>query len=97
MPEPLEAAYVDGLLPSFNSGYHEWAPRYDIADVQRTIRKPSQWMEGTDAGICIVGEACSNDQAGVEGAYCTAEPVLNDFFGIEPIIDNTCYPFICPE
>jgi hypothetical protein len=31
----------------------------------------------------------------VEGAYCTAESVLNDFFGVEPIIDNTHYPFIC--
>jgi hypothetical protein len=33
----------------------------------------------------------------VEGAYCTSESVLNDFFGIEPIIDNKAYPFICPE
>jgi len=23
--------------------------------------------------------------------------VLNDFFGIAPIIDNTNYPFICPS
>lgn len=97
VPEPLEAAYVDWSLPPFNAGYHEWAPHYDIADVQRKIRKPSQLMEGIDAAIYIVGEAYSNDQAWVEGAYCTAESVLNDFFGIEPIIDNRCYPFICPE
>ncbi len=54
-------------------------------------------MDNTDAEIYIVGEAYSNDQAWVEGAYCTSESVLNDFFGIEPIIDNRCYPFICPE
>ena len=44
----------------------------------------------------IVGETYSNDQAWVEGAFCTAESVLNDFFGIAPIIDNKNYPFICP-
>lgn len=97
VPEPLEAAYMDWSLPPFNAGYHEWAPHYNVGDVQRKIRKPSQLIEGKDANIFIVGEAYSNDQAWVEGAYCTAESVLNDFFGIEPIIDNKEYPFICPE
>jgi hypothetical protein len=96
VPEPLEARYMDWSLPPFNAGYHEWAPHYDIADVQRKIRKPSQLIEGVDADIFIVGEAYSNDQAWVEGAYCTAESVLNDFFGIAPIIDDRQYPFICP-
>jgi hypothetical protein len=96
VPEPLEATYMDWSLPPFNAGYHEWAPHFDIGDVQRKIRKPSQLIEGTDANIFIVGEAYSNDQAWVEGAYCTAESVLNDFFGIEPIIDDSQYPFICP-
>lgn len=95
VPEPLEASYVDWSLPPFNAGYHAWAAHYDIADVQQKIRKPSQLIKGADADIFIVGEAYSNDQAWVEGAYCTAESVLNDFFGIEPIIDNTHYPFIC--
>ncbi|MBS1635682.1 MAG: hypothetical protein JST26_07140 [Bacteroidetes bacterium] len=97
VPEPLEAAYMDWSLPPFNAGYHEWAPHFDVADVQRKIRKPSQLIAGKDADIFIVGEAYSNDQAWVEGAYCTAESVLNDFFGIEPIIDDKEYPFICPE
>lgn len=97
IPEPLEAAYMNWSLPPFNAGYHEWAPHFDVGDVQRKIRKPSQLINGKDADIFIVGEAYSNDQAWVEGAYCTAESVLNDFFGIEPIIDNKEYPFICPE
>ncbi len=97
VPEPLEAAYMDWSLPPFNAGYHEWAPHFDVADVQRKIRKPSQLIAEKDADIFIVGEAYSNDQAWVEGAYCTAESVLNDFFGIDPIIDNRAYPFICPE
>lgn len=95
VPEPLEAAYMDWSLPPFNAGYHAWAAHFDIADVQQKIRKPSQLVPGADANIFIVGEAYSNDQAWVEGAYCTAESVLNDFFGIEPIIDDRNYPFIC--
>jgi hypothetical protein len=97
VPEPLEASYMDWSLPPFNAGYHAYAGHYDICDVQQQIRKPSQLIEGADANIFIVGETYSNDQAWVEGAYCTAESVLNDFFGIKPIIDNTNYPFICPD
>jgi hypothetical protein len=95
VPEPLESRYMDWSLPPFNAGYHAWAAHFDIAEVQQGIRKPSQLIAGADANIFIVGEAYSNDQAWVEGAYCTAESVLNDFFGIEPIIDDTNYPFIC--
>jgi hypothetical protein len=97
VPEPLEVRYMDWSLPPFNAGYHAYAAHYDIADVQQKIRKPSQLIEGADANIFIVGETYSNDQAWVEGAYCTAESVLNDFFGIKPIIDDTNYPFICPK
>jgi hypothetical protein len=95
VPEPLEARYMDWSLPPFNAGYHAWAAHYDIADVQQKIRKPTQLVPGADADIFIVGEAYSNDQAWVEGAYCTAESVLNDFFDIKPLIDDTHYPFIC--
>lgn len=96
VPEPLETRYMDWSLPPFNAGYHAYAAHYDVCDVQQKIRKPSQLLNGVDANIFIVGEAYSNDQAWVEGAYCTAESVLNDFFGVTPLIDNTNYPFICP-
>jgi hypothetical protein len=96
VPEPLETCYMDWSLPPFNAGYHAYAAHYDVCDVQQKIRKPSQLIEGADASIFIVGEAYSNDQAWVEGAYCTAESVLNDFFAIKPIIDPAQYPFICP-
>ncbi|MES2945320.1 MAG: hypothetical protein V4772_20835 [Pseudomonadota bacterium] len=96
VPPPLETRYMDWSLPPFNAGYHAWAAHYNVCDVQQKIRKPSQLIEGADANIFIVGETYSNDQAWVEGAYCTAESVLNDFFGVEPIIDDAEYPFICP-
>lgn len=96
VPEPLETRYMDWSLPPFNAGYHAYAGHYNICDVQQKIRKPSQLIDGADADIFIVGEAYSNDQAWVEGAYCTAESVLNDFFDIAPLIDEKHYPFICP-
>jgi hypothetical protein len=97
MPEPLEAAYVDWSLPPFKAGYHEWAPHFEIVDVQQKIRKPSRLVPNADVNIFIVGKAYSNDQTWVEGAYCTAESALNDFFDLKPIIDNTEYPFIALE
>ena len=96
VPEPKETRYLDWSLPPFNAGYHAYAAHYDIGDVQQKIRKPSQLIPGQDANIFIVGETYSNDQAWVEGAFCTAESVLNDFFGITPIINDKDYPFICP-
>ena len=97
IPEPLETCYMDWSLPPFSAGYHAYEAHYNVCDVQQKIRKPSLLIPGEDANIFIVGEAFSNDQAWVEGAYCTAESVLNDFFGITAIIDETNYPFICPQ
>ena len=52
---------------------------------------------GQDAlPVYIVGAAFSNDQAWVEGAFCTAESVLHDFLGIPTIADTAHYPLICP-
>lgn len=96
VPEPLETRYMDWGLPPFGAGYHAYKSHYDMGAVQNMIRKPSQLIPDTDAPIYIVGETYSNDQAWVEGAYCTAESVLNTWFGIEPIISEEYYPFIIP-
>ena len=95
VPTPLETVFMDWSQKPFGAGYHAWAAHYDICDVMANIRKPSRLAPGLDAEVYIVGSAYSNDQAWVEGAFCTAESVLNDFFGIAPIIDPTNYPFIC--
>ncbi|MBT8231727.1 MAG: hypothetical protein HKN51_09360 [Saprospiraceae bacterium] len=96
VPEPLETRYMDWSLPPFNAGYHAYKSHYNMGDVQQKIRKPSQLIKGKNANIFIVGETYSNDQAWVEGAYCTSESVLNDFFNIKPLISEKNYPFICP-
>lgn len=96
VPEPLETKYMDWSLPPFRAGYHAYYSHYNIGDVQQKIRKPSTLVKGKDSNLFIVGSTYSNDQAWVEGAFCTAESVLNDFFNIEKLIDDTEYPFICP-
>ena len=96
VPEPLETKYMDWSLPPFKAGYHAYYSHYNIGDVQQKIRKPSTLVDGKDSNLFIVGSTYSNDQAWVEGAFCTAESVLNDFFNIEKLIDDTEYPFICP-
>ncbi|MFT4535093.1 MAG: hypothetical protein ACI9P5_002458, partial [Saprospiraceae bacterium] len=97
VPAPLETKYMDWSLPPFKAGYHAYYSHYNIGDVQQKIRKPSTLIKGKNTNIFIIGSTYSNDQAWVEGAYCTAESVLNSFFNIKPIIDEKNYPFICPE
>lgn len=95
VPLPLETVFMDWGLNPFGAGYHAWAAHYDICDVMQRVRKPSLLTDGPNASIYIVGSAYSNDQAWVEGAFCTAESVLNDFFGLKPLIDTSVYPLIC--
>ena len=96
VPNPLETVFMDWSQKPFSAGYHAWAAHYNIDDVMQKIRKPTQLMDdGVDANLYIVGSAFSNDQAWVEGAFCTSESVLNDFFGLKPIISEEYYPFIC--
>ena len=95
IPEPLETVFMDWGLKPFYAGYHAWAAHYDICDVMQTIRAPAK-LAGTGAQVFLLGSAFSNDQAWVEGAFCTAESVLNDFLGVPTVADTTNYPLICP-
>ncbi|MCA9537776.1 MAG: FAD-dependent oxidoreductase [Myxococcales bacterium] len=95
VPRPVETVYMDWGQNPFGAGYHAWAAHYDICDVMQRIRRPSSLTDGPAANIYVVGSAYSNDQAWVEGAFCTAESVLDDFFGMTPIVDDPAYPFIC--
>ena len=79
IPEPLETKYMDWSLPPFNAGYHAYFSHYNIGDVQQKIRKPSSLVKGKNSNLFIVGSTYSNDQAWVEGAFCTAESVLKRF------------------
>ncbi len=98
IPKPLETVVMDWGLAPFGAGYHGWAAHYDIADVMQKIRTPAK-LGGAEADqeetVFLIGSAFSNDQAWVEGAFCTAESVLTEFLNLETIADTTKYPLIC--
>jgi hypothetical protein len=94
VPDPIEGYLMDWGLNPYQAGYHAWAARYSLCDAMQKIRKPSS-LVGADLPFYIVGSAYSNDQAWVEGAFCTAESVLTEFMGLPPFFDTSDYPLIC--
>ena len=97
VPPPLETVLVDWGLNPFGGGYHAWAAHYDITDVMQQIRAPGRMAGASQSRLFITGSAFSNDQAWVEGAFCTAESVLVDYLKFPCIISNQDeYPLICP-
>jgi hypothetical protein len=99
IPEAIESYYMDWGLPPFGAGYHAWAAHYNICEVMQKIRRPSLILPGgSEQNVFIVGSTYSNDQAWVEGAFCTAESVLTDFFGLQPLLPPNVlkdYRLIC--
>ena len=59
----------------FGAGYHAWKAGCDVKDVMKYMRKPN--VEDT---IYICGEAYSDKQGWVEGAFCEAEKMLQEHF-----------------
>ncbi|AOT08307.1 flavin monoamine oxidase family protein [Pseudoalteromonas luteoviolacea] len=97
IPKPLETTFMDWGHNPFGAGYHAWASHYNICKVMQDIRTP-ELLAGMDksANVFIIGSAFSNDQAWIEGAFCTAESVLMDYFHIDTIAtDLQDYPLIC--
>ncbi|MEO1040603.1 MAG: hypothetical protein AAFX09_13795 [Pseudomonadota bacterium] len=95
IPDPLETAFMDWAHNPFGAGYHAWAPHFDICDVMSKLRDPGALAGGAPGKMFIIGSAFSNDQAWVEGAFCTAQSVLEQYFGQAPIVPTTQYPLIC--
>ena len=95
IPEPLETVFMDWSQQPFGAGYHAWAAHYDITDVMQKIRTPATLGGANGANVFLIGSAYSNDQAWVEGAFCTAESVLEEYLGLKPIADTSDYPLIC--
>lgn len=96
IPDPVETVFMNWGLNPFGAGYHAWAAHYDICDVMQKIRTPGRMAGVDNSNVFIIGSAYSNDQAWVEGAFCTAESVLTEFLNIPTIAENTTqYPLIC--
>ncbi len=77
VPEPYGAWYKDWTDDPFGGGYHAWKAVYAVKDVMRYMRRPDE-----HEAIHICGEAYSDQQGWVEGAFCEAEKMLRDYFGM---------------
>ena len=95
IPAPVQVVFQDWGDNPFGAGYHGWAPHYNICQVMEGIRAPGS-LTGTPMNLFVIGSCYSFDQAWVEGALCTAESVLQDFFGLEPFCPLPVgYSLIC--
>lgn len=96
IPEPLETVFMNWGHNPFGAGYHAWASHYNICDVMQGIRAPGRLAGLNSSNVFIIGSAFSNDQAWIEGAFCTTESVLKDYLGLPTIAtDLDVYPLIC--
>lgn len=78
IPEPYVTWYKDWSHEPFGGGYHAWFPNISVRDVMRYMRKPR-----ADEAIHVVGEAYSDQQGWAEGAFCVAELLLCEEFGMK--------------
>ena len=62
----------------FGGGYHAWKAGYKVGEVMKYMRRPLQ-----SENIHICGEAYSQQQGWVEGAFCEAEKMLEEHFGLD--------------
>lgn len=95
IPRSTGTVFMDWGRKPFGAGYHAWAAHYDICDVMQRLRAPADLAGESGARVYLIGSAFSNDQAWVEGAFCTAESVLVDYLHMEPLIDTSVYKLIC--
>ena len=78
IPEPYVTWYKDWTMDPYGGGYHAWKANYDIQEVMQYMRNPDK-----AESIFICGEAYSDQQGWVEGAFCVAENMLEDFFDLK--------------
>jgi lysine 2-monooxygenase len=79
IPAPYSAAYHDWSEDPFGAGWHAWKAGIDFRRMMKAIRHPAD-----DWRVYVCGEAYSVNQGWVEGAYQTAEHVLQDSFRLKP-------------
>ncbi|TGD58119.1 flavin monoamine oxidase family protein [Flavobacterium humi] len=87
IPEPYVTYFKDWTDEPFGAGYHAWKAGFSVKNVMPYMRKPV-----ADEQIHICGEAYSDQQGWVEGAFCEAEKMLQEYFGLHrPIWLNPDY------
>jgi len=77
IPKPFATMFANWDDDPFGGGYHAWKARYNVGEVMKYMRKPKINEE-----IHICGEAYSDQQGWIEGAFCVAEKMLQEEFGM---------------
>jgi hypothetical protein len=95
IPTPVSLYFQDWGQDPFGAGYHGWSAHYNICQAMDYVRAPySKILRNPAYDTFIIGSCYSFDQAWVEGAFCVAESVLEEFLGLAPLVD-TGYTLIC--
>jgi Flavin containing amine oxidoreductase len=97
MPSPKAIYFQDWGQDPFGGGYHGWAAHYNICRAMDCVRAPYQnVLHNFERKTYVIGSCYSFDQSWVEGAFCTAESVLQDFVGLQPLNPSIAdYKLIC--
>lgn len=77
IPDPYTSAYKDWSLDPYGAGYHAWKAGYKVWNEMPYIRQPQQ-----EERIFIAGEAYSDQQGWVEGAFCVTEHIMREKYGL---------------
>ncbi len=75
--DPYITYYKDWSVDPFGGGYHAWRAGVDVRSTMPYMRCPDR-----NEAVYICGEAYSDQQGWVEGAFCVAENMLQEWFGI---------------
>lgn len=88
IPEPYTSAYKDWSEDPYGGGYHAWKAGFVVADKMPEIRQPQ-----ANEAVYIVGEAYSDQQGWVEGAFCEAEKVMLHRYNLQrlPWVQSNYY------
>lgn len=78
VPPPYTSAYKDWTKDPYGGEYHAWKNEYKVWDVVPYIRQPFE-----EERIFIAGEAYSDQQGWVEGAFCVTEHIMREKYGLE--------------
>ncbi|MEC4726637.1 FAD-dependent oxidoreductase [Shewanella sp. D64] len=84
VPEPIDTAYFNWNDDPFGGGYHAWKANYKVGEMMAKMRNEPI----TNEAIHVCGEAYSDQQGWVEGAFCIAEQMLNDNFDVTTLIEG---------
>lgn len=78
IPSPYVTWYKDWTLDPYGGGYHAWKANYNIQETMHYMRNPDKAEK-----IYICGEAYSDQQGWVEGAFCVVENMLEEYFDLK--------------